>query len=118
MNPIHITILLAIAGGLGIIALRTPKIFQKLYWPSFGIVMALQLVLFTWSMCRSEIYSTLSPFIASDKIQQASQAYKTTDLGLNAFLLPVIALLYLGFLNWLTEQVIKHGYDKKPEKEL
>ena len=118
MNPIHITILLAVAGGIGIIAFRTPKIFQKLYWPAFGIIGALQLVLFTWAMCRSEIYSALSPFIAPDKLQQATLAYKNTDLGLNAFLFPIIAILYLGFLLWLTNAVINHGYDKKPDQKL
>jgi hypothetical protein len=105
MNPIHITILLAIAGGLGIIAYRTPLIFQKLYWPLLGSFFLSQLVFFIWTICRSQVYEKLLPFISPDKIQQASQAHSSTAISGIAYLIALVFLAYVGFLRWLTPEI-------------
>lgn len=118
MNPLHITIFLAIAGGLGIIAYRTPLIFQKLYWPLSGILCISQLVLFVWNLGRSQAHENLLPFISPDKMQQANQVYKLTGIDSTTYLIALVFILYSGFLYWLTTEVIKHGYDKKPEQKL
>lgn len=117
MTPIHITIILALSSGFGIIAYRTPKIYQKIYWPLFCLFMLSQVVTFTWTMCRYEIYDKIYPFISTDRFQEARQAFDLTGIDSSFYWLSFAFLAYIGFLRWLTDEVIKHSYNKKPEEE-
>lgn len=112
---LSIPIILAIAGGFGVIAYRTPHIYKKLSWILFIVCPLTSLLIFIYSMAWMLLRSKLEHFIAPDKSDQAKIFFDSLTIDSIYYLYPLLAMLYFGFLDWLSYEVINH---KKPKKKM
>ncbi len=110
-----ITIMLTLATGFGVLSYRVPRVYKKLYWPIFGLCIFSSvfgsLYTIAWSMLQSKII----PFISPDKLDQANIFFDSLSIHSSWYIFNLLAMIYFGFLNWLSDEIIRH---KKPKKKM
>jgi hypothetical protein len=112
---IYLPIIVAIATGLAVLAYRTPLIFKKMLYPLLIFYGVSQVVAVIYIVALSFFSLKLEPLIAADKMPQFRAFINSISISGFFYLYSFLAYLYVGFLFWLAEEVIKH---KEPEKKM
>ncbi|TCJ11622.1 hypothetical protein EZJ19_15230 [Parasulfuritortus cantonensis] len=117
-NAAVITIALAVAGGLSVIAFKTPKIFLRLTLPLIGLLAVGQLLTLAWDVVFRLAHSAFSEFISVDKAA-AAEAVLAKHLVPSWFsFMSFAGVILIFFLWWLSNQVINHMDNHPPHQKL
>lgn len=117
-SPIAISIVLAIASGLSIVAFKTPRIFQRMVRPLLGLLFVMLLITFAWGVGFTKARSIVRGFIPSEKFEEVSCALDAVEISPDFYLYIIVALLFVGFLHWLSHEVMAYADDQKPRKKM
>ena len=109
----RITVLIAIATGLAVISYNTPHIYKKVFIPALTVLGSIYLLTLAWFNGYMTAYTIVVPYIDYSKISQANKAYEALKINGDFFLYVFASFAYLGFLRWLSSEVIKHKEQKE-----
>lgn len=110
-----ITVLLAMETGLAVISYNTPHIYKWIFIPSLAILGAVYILTLAWFNGYTTAYTTVVPYIDYNKMKEANKAYETLKINEDFFLYVFASFAYLGFLRWLSSEIIKHKEQKVPK---
>ena len=114
MEP-KFAVMLAIGSGLAVIAFNTPLIFKKIFIPAMALLGTIYVITLAWFNGYSTSYTTIIPFIDYKKMDQANKAYESLKINGDFFIYMFASFAYIGFLRWLSSEVIKHREQKEPK---
>jgi hypothetical protein len=118
MNTTYLTILLACASGLAVVAFRTPNIYIKLHPTILGIQLLVAILAAAWSAGHSESFQELLQFVFPENINAAAAANSKNGIPVNFFLYLALSTIYPIFLRWLSQEVIDHTDNKEPKTKV
>ena len=115
MDAFFLSVALSAIAGIGYIAVRHPKtyekvLFDKLYLLAFVVMIGM----FAWSVGAEITLQTLTPYIEAKKLEEAKQAAASVTLNYLFVLLASIGFFgYLLFLSWLASHIAKEQQEKE-----
>ncbi len=113
-----IALLLAIASGLAVIAFKAPRIFLRMVFPLIWLLLLVQAITIAWDIGFQQAYVAFSKFIPKEQSDAAALALKEGLIPFSITIYLSAATVFIGFLNWLSHQVIEHAKDREPKKEV
>ena len=117
-NTMLLTLLIACASGLAIIAFRAPRIYIKLYLTLIGIPLVVAILAAAWTAGHSSSFQEMLKFVSPEKINDAASAHSDSGIPIKFFLYLSLSTFYPVFLRWLAQEIIDHIDDKEPKRKL
>ncbi|MDA8429874.1 MAG: hypothetical protein M0T70_11525 [Geobacteraceae bacterium] len=114
MTNTKITVLLAIAGGLGVISTKWPLTYKKIAKAVIEPILTFSGILFCGAVGYKIAHGELLPLVSKENIEKAKNL-NNTEFMIDLVTYTFFLLTYLGFLYWLSHEVLNHTDKKEPE---
>lgn len=111
-----ISIVLAVATGLSVIAFKMPRIYLRMVWPLLGLMVLVQMLAIAWKDGFSRARNVLIEFIPKETAANAWKLLDAESISSDFFIYMFVAMLFIGFLNWLAYEVIEHTDSNAPKQ--
>jgi hypothetical protein len=112
------TILVAMAGGIGFVAIKYPYVFERLFYLFAAVISCALFLSAAWDAAVSVTYTTLIPLVAKEETMAAVEKVDALKLMRWSVLLVFIcAAVYLFLLNFVSRVVQRREQELKAESQ-